>query len=59
MRKTEQAVERPRHLVAVDYAQFGEQNPYGYGVCVGARYLLFPKAEASTYSYSQGRRPPP
>lgn len=44
---------------AVDYAQFGEQNPYGYGVCVGARYLLFPKAEASAYSYTQGRRPPP
>ena len=42
---------------AVDYAQFGEQNPYGYGVCVGARYLLFPKTEDRAYSYTQGRTP--
>lgn len=44
---------------AVDYTRFGEQNPYGYGVCAGARYLLFPAPEAPVYSYTQGRRPPP
>lgn len=44
---------------AVDYTQFGERNPYGYGGCVGARYLLFPEPETQTYSYTQGRRPPP
>lgn len=44
---------------AVDYTQFGERNPYGYGMCVGARYLLFPEPAARVYSYSQGRRPLP
>lgn len=38
---------------AVDYTQFGERNPYGYGECIGARYLLFPKAERKRYSYNQ------
>ena len=42
---------------AVDYVQWGEVNPYGYGVCVGARYLLFPAPDARTYSYSQRLAP--
>lgn len=44
---------------AVDYAQFAEVNPYGFGQCIGARYLLFPKKERQ-YTYNQGRtRKPP
>lgn len=41
---------------AVDYVQFAEANPYGYGQCVGARYLMFPKREHSSYTYNQGRK---
>ena len=41
---------------AVDYVQFAEANPYGYGQCVGARYLMFPKREHSNYTYNQDRK---
>lgn len=44
---------------AVDYVQFAEANPYGYGQCVGARYLLFPKREETRYSYNKGRSTKP
>ena len=44
---------------AVDYVQFAEANPYGYGNCIGARYLLFPKREQSRYTYNQGRSAKP
>lgn len=40
---------------AVDYEQFCERNPYGYGDCIGARYLLFPAAERPGYSYTTPR----
>lgn len=40
---------------AVDYEQFSERNPYGYGDCIGARYLLFPAREEPAYSYNRPR----
>lgn len=40
---------------AVDYEQFCEANPYGYGECIGARYLLFPAREQAEYSYTRPR----
>ena len=47
---------------AVDYEPFCERNPYGYGDCIGARYLMFPVREQAEYTYTQPRqrkRPPP
>lgn len=40
---------------AVDYTQFSERNPYGYGDCIGARYLLFKRPQSSGYTYTRGR----
>lgn len=40
---------------AVDYEQFCETNPYGYGDCIGARYLLYPAMERAEYSYTRPR----
>ena len=40
---------------AVDYEQFCEANPYGYGESIGARYLLFPAREQVEYSYTKAR----
>lgn len=40
---------------AVDYEQFCEANPYGYGENIGARYLLFPAREQVEYSYTRAR----
>lgn len=40
---------------AVDYTQFAETNPYGFGQCIGARYLVFPRQQRETFSYNQGR----
>ena len=40
---------------AVDYEQFCEANPYGYGECIGARYLLFPARAKAEYSYTRPR----
>ena len=47
---------------AVDYEPFCERNPYGYGDCIGARYLMFPVREQAEYTYTQPRQrkqPPP
>lgn len=41
---------------AVDYVQFSERNPYGFGDCVVAEYLLFPEEEGPSYSYTSGRK---
>lgn len=42
---------------AVDYVRFSERNPYGFGDCVGARYLLFPVEPPPDYCYTRGRKP--
>lgn len=44
---------------AVDYETFTERNPYGFGDCTGARYLLFPDRARAEYSYTTGRRRAP
>lgn len=41
---------------AVDYVQFAERNPYGFGDCVGAWYLLFEDEPPPRYSYNRGRK---
>ncbi len=41
---------------AVDYVQFSERNPYGFGDCVVAEYLLFPEEAGPSYSYTSGRK---
>lgn len=41
---------------AVDYESFGETNPYGYALFVGARYLLYDEAQPGKLSYTAGRR---
>lgn len=43
---------------AVDYESFGEANPYGYAMFVGARYLLYKEVDPGL-SYTEGRRRPP
>lgn len=40
---------------AVDCESFSEKNPYGFGECVGQRYLLFEAAARPGYSYTGGR----
>ena len=42
---------------AVDYESFGEANPYGYAMFVGARYLLYQEPDPGL-SYTEGRRRP-
>lgn len=42
---------------AVDYEAFGEANPYGYAMFVGARYLLYKEVDPGL-SYTEGRRQP-
>lgn len=41
---------------AVDYVQFSERNPYGFGDCVGAWYLLYDEVAPPDYSYTRGRK---
>lgn len=43
---------------AVDYESFGEANPYGYAMFIGARYLLYKESDPGL-SYTTGRRGPP
>lgn len=41
---------------AVDYTQYHEVNPYGYGECVIARYLLPQQEEPPSYAATKPRK---
>lgn len=45
----------PEGAVNVEY--FSVKNPYGFGDCIGIRYLLFGRKVEPDYSYTHGRGP--